>query len=128
MYKLSLTLLAIATLSACNTSPPSQLTHIDSVTIPVVANAKSSVKPAEMASLHQENQHIIDNLTLSLKSEYLLDVKTAEIFDVHSQAHQVYMSLSKLDQFRMVNNFYFKEHNFAGLRQVNASLKPLLQG
>lgn len=128
MYKLSFTLLAIATLSACNTAPPTQLTHIDSATIPVVANVKSSVKPAEMAALHQENKQIIDNLTLSLKSEYLLDVKPAEIFDAHSQAHQVYMSLSKLDQFRMVNNFYFKEHNFAGLQQVNTSLKPLLRG
>ena len=81
-----------------------------------------------MGTLQQKNTQIIDNLTLNLKSEYLLDVKTAEIFDIHSQAHQVYQSLSRLDQMRMVNNFYLKEHNFTGLQRVNISLQPLTQG
>ncbi|MFU0881972.1 hypothetical protein ACM26M_12095 [Kluyvera cryocrescens] len=128
MYKLALATLAMATLTACNSSPSDQLVKIVSLRIPVVQNEKSSVPVAEMASLHQKNKQIIDNLTLNLKSEYLLDVKTAEIFDIHSQAHQVYQSLSRLDQMRMVNNFYLKEHNFTGLQRVNISLQPLTQG
>lgn len=128
MYKLVLATLVMATLTACNSSPPDQLVKIDSLQIPVVQNEKSSVSPAEMASLHQKNKQIIDNLTLNLKSEYLLDVKTAEIFDIHSEAHQVYQSLSRLDQMRMVNNFYLKENNFTGLQRVNISLQPLIQG
>ena len=115
-------------LTACSSSPPPILSKIDSLPIPVVHNVASTTPPAEMASLHQKNKTIIDNLTLTLKTDYLLDVKTAEIFDDHSQAHQVYLSLSKLDQIRLVNNFYLKEKNMDGLVKVNDSLASLVQG
>jgi hypothetical protein len=104
------------------------LTKIDSLEIPVVQNISSTTSPAEMTSLHQENKSIIDNLTLTLKTDYLLDVKTADIFDDHSQAHQVYQTLSKLDQIRLVNNLYLKEKNMDGLVKVNSSLVSLVQG
>lgn len=80
-------------LTACSSTPPPMLTKIDSLEIPVVQNVSSTTSPAEMTSLHQENKSIIDNLTLTLKTDYLLDVKTADIFDDHSQAHQVYQTL-----------------------------------
>ncbi|MGO3395816.1 MAG: hypothetical protein ACTINL_04870 [Serratia proteamaculans] len=115
-------------LTACSSTPPPMLTKIDSLEIPVVQNISSTTSPAEMISLHQENKSIIDNLTLTLKTDYLLDVKTADIFDDHSQAHQVYQTLSKLDQIRLVNNLYLKEKNMDGLVKVNSSLVSLVQG
>lgn len=115
-------------LTACSSTPPPMLTKIDSLEIPVVQNVSSTTSPAEMTSLHQENKSIIDNLTLTLKTDYLLDVKTADIFDDHSQAHQVYQTLSKLDQIRLVNNLYLKEKNMDGLVKVNSSLISLVQG
>lgn len=115
-------------LTACSSTPPPMLTKIDSLEIPVVQNVSSTTSPAEMTSLHQKNKSIIDNLTLTLKTDYLLDVKTADIFDDHSQAHQVYQTLSKLDQIRLVNNFYLKEKNMDGLVKVNSSLVSLVQG
>ncbi|WEJ85049.1 hypothetical protein [Kluyvera intermedia] len=115
-------------LTACSSTPPPMLTKIDSLEIPVVQNVASTTSPAEMTSLHQENKSIIDNLTLTLKTDYLLDVKTADIFDDHSQAHQVYQTLSKLDQIRLVNNLYLKEKNMDGLVKVNSSLISLVQG
>lgn len=115
-------------LTACSSTPPPMLTKIDSLEIPVVQNVSSTTSPAEMTSLHQKNKSIIDNLTLTLKTDYLLDVKTADIFDDHSQAHQVYQTLSKLDQIRLVNNFYLKEKNMDGLVKVNNSLASLVQG
>lgn len=115
-------------LTACSSTPPPILTKIDSLEIPVVQNISSTTSPVEMTSLHQENKSIIDNLTLTLKTDYLLDVKTADIFDDHSQAHQVYQTLSKLDQIRLVNNLYLKEKNMDGLVKVNSSLVSLVQG
>lgn len=115
-------------LTACSSTPPPMLTKIDSLEIPVVQNVSSTTSPAEMTSLHQKNKSIIDNLTLTLKTDYLLDVKTADIFDDHSQAHQVYQTLSKLDQIRLVNNLYLKEKNMDGLVKVNSSLVSLVQG
>lgn len=115
-------------LTACSSTPPPILTKIDSLEIPVVQNISSTTSPVEMTSLHQENKSIIDNLTLTLKTDYLLDVKTADIFDNHSQAHQVYQTLSKLDQIRLVNNLYLKEKNMDGLVKVNSSLVSLVQG
>ncbi|MFU0913039.1 hypothetical protein [Kluyvera intermedia] len=115
-------------LTACSSTPPPMLTKIDSLEIPVVQNISSTTSPVEMTSLHQENKSIIDNLTLTLKTDYLLDVKTADIFDDHSQAHQVYQTLSKLDQIRLVNNLYLKEKNMDGLVKVNSSLVSLVQG
>lgn len=128
MHKLLFAALVISMLTACSSSPPEELVKINALHIPVVQNTKSSAAPEELATLHQENKQIIDNLALGLKTDYLLDVKTADIFDDHSQVHQVYLSLSRLDQIRMMNNFYFKEQNFHGLQQVNTSLAPLLRG
>ena len=103
------------------------LTKIDAIQIPVVQNGSPSADVAAMSSLYQQNKSILDNTTLNLKTDYLLNVKTAEIFDEHSQAHQVYISLSKLDQIRLMNNLYLKEQNAAGLQQVNEVLRPLTE-
>lgn len=114
-------------LAGCTSQPPTMLTKIDAIQIPVVQNGSPSGDVAAMSSLYQQNKSILDNTTLNLKTDYLLNVKTAEIFDEHSQAHQVYISLSKLDQIRLMNNLYMKEQNAAGLQQVNEVLRPLTE-
>lgn len=126
MRKLLLMLLTLW-LTGCASQPPAMLTKIDAIQIPVVQNGLSSGDVAAMSSLYQQNKSILDNTTLNLKTDYLLNVKTAEIFDEHSQAHQVYISLSKLDQIRLMNNFYLKEQNAAGLQKVNDVLRPLTE-
>ena len=114
-------------LAGCTSQPPAMLTKIDAIQIPVVQNGSPSADVVAMSSLYQQNKSIHDNTTLNLKTDYLLNVKTAEIFDEHSQAHQVYISLSKLDQIRLMNNLYMKEQNAAGLQQVNEVLRPLTE-
>ena len=84
--------------------------------------------PVATTMLHQKNKQIIDNVSFSLKTDYLLDVKTNDIFDVHSQTYRVYASLTKLDQMRLMNNYYLKEQNIAGLQKMNDSLQSLTQG
>lgn len=126
MRKLLLMLLTLW-FTGCASQPPAVLTKIDAIQIPVVQNGLPSGDVAAMRSLYQQNKSILDNTTLNLKTDYLLNVKTAEIFDEHSQAHQVYISLSKLDQIRLMNNFYLKEQNAAGLQKVNDVLRPLTE-
>lgn len=114
-------------LAGCASQPPAVLSKIDAIQIPIVQNSSPSGEVTAMSSLYQQNKSILDNTTLNLKTDYLLNVKTTEIFDEHSQAHQVYISLSKLDQIRLVNNYYLKEKNAAGLQKVNHILRPLTE-
>lgn len=125
MYKLSLIILPFC-LMACTAEPPAVLSKIDAIQIPVVQNGSPSRDATAMNSLYQQNKSILDNMTLNLKTDYLLNVKTAEIFDEHSQAHQVYVSLSKLDQIRLMNHLYLKEQNATGLQKLNDVLRPLI--
>lgn len=127
MYKAVVIILA-ATLTACSAEKPETLSHIDRLQIPVVPQGQSPAQPAELTPLYQQNERIIDNVTAELKTNYLQNVKTQEIFDIHSEAHQVYNALSKLDQMRLINGYYLKERNVDGLRRVNGSLQTLAQG
>ena len=127
MRKLSLILFA-ALLSACSSQPPAALTKINAIQIPVVQNGQPSGNTAAMTAIYQQNKRILDNTSLNLKTDYLADVKTAEIFDEHSEAHLVYVSLSKLDQIQLMNNYYLKEQNASGLQKVIEALRPLIQG
>ena len=127
MYK-AVVILLVATLTACSSEKPETLSHIDRLEIPVVPQNQASGQPAELTPLYQQNERIIDNVTAELKTNYLQNVKAREIFDVHSEAHQVYNALSKLDQMRLINGYYLKERNIDGLRRVNGSLQTLAQG
>ena len=97
--------------------------------IPVIQNnsvTKSSSNSRSL-SLYQENKLQIENVANTLKSDYLHDVKRNKMFDVHSQAYQVYASLSKLEQMQQMNNFYYKEHNQTGLLSINQSVNSLIE-
>lgn len=122
-------LLIIGTLSGCSSSPPEKVTKINKMVIPVVQDKSSSTlnSNSRSLSLYQENQLQIEIIANSLKSDYLHDVKRNEMFDVHSQAFQVYVSLSKLEQMQQMNNFYYKEHNQTGLLSINQSVNSLIE-
>lgn len=64
---------------------------------------------------------------MSLKSEYLQDVKSRDIFDVHSETHQVYASLTKLEQMQQMNDYYYKEQNKTGLLSINQTVATLFE-
>ncbi|WP_336284278.1 hypothetical protein [Citrobacter arsenatis] len=122
-------LLIIGTLSGCSSSLPEKVTKINKMVIPVVQDKSSSTlnSNSRSLSLYQENQLQIESIANSLKSDYLHDVKRNEMFDVHSQAFQVYASLSKLEQMQQMNNFYYKEHNQTGLLSINQSVNSLIE-
>lgn len=122
-------LLITGILAGCNTSPPENVVKINKMVIPVVqAQSESkSTRDSASLSLYQENKQQIENVVISLKNEYLHEVKPREMFDVHSQAYQVYASLTKLEQMQQMNNFYYKEHNQAGLLSINQSVNSLIE-
>ncbi|TKV09050.1 hypothetical protein FDX19_13280 [Citrobacter sp. wls619] len=116
----------IGTLSACNSAPVSK---INNIIIPVVQQEASSppANPELYRSLYQKNKRQIDNIAMSLKSEYLQDVKSRDIFDVHSETHQVYISLTKLEQMQQMNDYYYKEQNKTGLLSINQTVTTLFE-
>jgi hypothetical protein len=122
-------LLITGILAGCNTSPPENVVKINKMVIPVVqAQPESeSTRDSDSLSLYQENKQQIENVVSSLKNDYLHEVKPREMFDVHSLAYQVYASLTKLEQMQQMNNFYYKEHNQAGLLSINQSVNSLIE-
>lgn len=122
-------LLITGILAGCNSSPPENIVKINKMVIPVVQAQPESESTRDSASLslYQENKQQIENVVSSLKNEYLHEVKPREMFDVHSQAYQVYASLTKLEQMQQMNNFYYKEHNQAGLLSINQSVNSLIE-
>lgn len=122
-------LLITGILSGCNTSPPEKVAKINKMVIPVVQAQPESKSSSDSASLslYQDNKQQIENVVISLKNEYLHEVKPREMFDVHSQAYQVYASLTKLEQMQQMNNFYYKEHNQTGLLSINQSVNSLIE-
>lgn len=122
-------LLITGILAGCNASPPENVVKINKMVIPVVQAQPESKSTRDSASLslYQENKQQIENVVSSLKNDYLHEVKPREMFDVHSQAYQVYASLTKLEQMQQMNNFYYKEHNQAGLLSINQSVNSLIE-
>ena len=127
MYKVTVLLLA-ATLTACSADKPQTLSKIDALQIPVVAQSPYPAEPNALAAQYQNNERIIENVTDALKTQYLQNVSSRDIFDVHSEAHQVYAALSKLDQLQLINRYYLKAQNLDGLNHVGSSLQPLEKG
>lgn len=127
MYKVTV-LLLVATLTACSTDKSKTLSKIDALQIPVVAQSSPPAEPIALTTRYQNNERIIENITETLKMQYLQHVNNRDIFDVHSEAHQVYAALSKLDQLQLINRYYLKTQNLDGLNHVGDSLQPLEKG
>jgi len=122
--------ISLAVLTACSTNPPDKVEKIRTLQVPLVmSSAKSLPLPAvNTLALYRSNKQHIDNLTVSLKSQYLQDVTTRDIFERDSDIQPVYSALSQLEQLGLINQRYFKEQNNAGLQKIDSVLAPLIAG
>lgn len=121
------TLVGIFTLTACSSSSSNNtVTEIQEMPVPVVhAQNSPGANSHEVTKCYKDNAERLSKLQFSLKSNLGEDVKPSEIFDTHSDAHRVYVALSKLEQISAMNEAYHKEGNAAGLKAINEMLKPL---
>ncbi len=119
-------LIAASLIAACSSKNPAIVSELENLQIPVVQPSASDMNNdnSKIRNLYQSNDRILRDLTLMLKDRYLKDTKTKDIFDTHSSSHQVYASLTKLEEAGMVNLQYFNEKNFAGLNELNEKLVP----
>ncbi|EKY3917380.1 hypothetical protein RCI35_001219 [Enterobacter hormaechei] len=94
--------------------------------IPVIQSptASAKLKQEVLSSIYLENSRVINRLTVYLKAEYLQGTDRKDIFDVHSVAHQVYDSLTKVEQIKLVNDQYFQDGNYEGLVKLSTILRP----
>ncbi|MBE4963753.1 hypothetical protein [Enterobacter cloacae complex sp. P24RS] len=120
--------LSLSTLTACRSSPPDNVEKINHLQIPLVLLGEKppQAQISHIASLYQENKQQIDNLTRSVKSQYLQGTTAKEIFVSDSAVQRVYASLTKLEQLNMVNQQYLKDKNLTGLQNIHLILEPLL--
>lgn len=104
------------------------LKKIDSMQVPIVANKKHTPPTNNISFnyLHYDNRCTIEHIAFYLKQEFLHDVDINEIFDTRSQIHQVYISLTKLDKIKLINNHYLDERNIHGLRKLSESLNAIV--
>ncbi len=120
--------LSLSILTACRSSPPDKVEKINHLQIPLVLPGEKppQAQISHIASLYQENKQEIDNLTRSVKSQYLQDATAKEIFVSDSAVQRVYASLTKLEQLDMVNQQYLNDKNLTGLQNIHLILEPLL--
>ena len=121
------TLTGILLLAGCSShSSETAVNEIQQMHVPVVQPQNNATADnGTVTSCYQENAKRISELTFSLKSNMLQDVKPAEVLDTHSDAHRIFTALSKLEQISSMNETYRKEGNLAGLKAINQVLQPL---
>jgi|MedtruStandDraft_1076414.scaffolds.fasta_scaffold00038_46 PBP1b-binding outer membrane lipoprotein LpoB len=114
-------------LTGCSTDVPEIVADINKMQVPVIQPPSVPVKADEQENtqLYQANVTEIKNIAGQLKTNYLLGVDQKEMFDDHSLSHQVYRSLTKLEEAERVNEYYYKEHNSTGLKRLNEMLQPI---
>lgn len=119
-------IICIAFVSACSSSTPEIVSKLNKTAIPVIKSptASAKLKQEDLSTIYLKNANEINRLTVSLKSEYLQGTDRKDIFDVHSVAHQVYDSLTKLEQMKLVNDQYFQDRNYDGLVKLSITLRP----
>ncbi|MGU3414761.1 hypothetical protein ACLBW2_16240 [Enterobacteriaceae bacterium C23F] len=120
-------LAGIFMLTACsNSSSLNTANEIQEMSVPVVHEQNSTaVNNRDVTNCYKDNAQRLSKLQFSLKSHLGEDVSPSEIFDTHSDAHRVYVALSKLEQISAMNETYHKEGNVAGLKAINEMLKPV---
>lgn len=124
-----LVLAGISLVSACSNATPELVSGLGKLNIPVVQRTSSAPSPDErkVAAVYSDNERIIAELTALLKSRYLSDARPKDMFDVHSLSHEVYKSLTSLEQAGEINTQYYAEQNMAGLNKLNSALRPFEQ-
>lgn len=122
----SIILICIAFVSACSSPTPGIVAKLNKISIPAIQPSAASAKPKQetLSSLYLKNRKEINRLNSYLKDEYLHGINKNDIFDVNSPAHQVYDSLTKLEQAKLVNEQYFQDGNYEGLVKLSNMLRP----
>lgn len=121
------TLTGLFLLTACSSSSSVKtINEIQAMPVPVVhAQNNAGTSSHEVTNCYKDNAERLIKLQFSLKSDLGDDLQPSEIFDTHSDAHRVFVALSKLEQISAMNEAYHKEGNVAGLKAINEMLKPI---
>lgn len=121
------TLAGLVMLTACSSSSSlTTVNEIQKMPVPVVhAQNSTTADNTTVNDCYRENATRLSELQSSIKANMLEDVSTDDILNTHSDAHQVFTALSKLEQISAMNDAYRKEGNVAGLKAINEMLKPL---
>lgn len=119
-------LTGIMLLVGCSSSSTSTtVDEIQEMTVPVVhSQGTATADNSTVTRCYQDNAQRISELKFSLKST-MQDVKPDEVLDTHSEAHQVFTALAKLEQISSMNETYRKDGNVAGLKSLSQLLQPL---
>ncbi|EQA1590693.1 hypothetical protein RBQ08_RS13105 [Enterobacter hormaechei] len=119
-------LLTALFLTSCSEKEPNLISELQSLQIPVIQkdNAPNN-NEIVLNAYYSKNTSDIINLTTFLKRSYLNGSTKKEIFDNQSQAHQVYIALTNLEEADMVNKQYYNDKNVKGVMALNGALNPL---
>jgi len=122
--------ISLAVLTACSNNPPDKVEQIRTLQVPLVTPAAKPlpIPASQTVAQYRINKQHIDNLTVSLKNQYLQHVTTRDIFARDSKIQPVYAALSKLEQLGMINQRYFNEQNNSGLQRIDNVLQPFISG
>lgn len=114
-------------LMSCSSKEPRVISKVKSLQIPVVQRENNSRDNNQMLLnyFHSKNMSYINNLTTLLKSSYVNDSNSKDIFDEHSQVHQAYVALTNLEQAGMVNETYYNDKNIQGITALNGVLSQI---
>lgn len=119
-------LLTALFLSSCSEKEPNLISELKSLQIPVIhKNNAHNDNEIVLNTYYSKNISDISNLTEFLKRSYLNGSAKKEIFDNQSQAHQVYIALTNLEEAEMVNKQYYTDKNVKGVMALNGALNPL---
>ncbi|CAM6535608.1 hypothetical protein [Enterobacter intestinihominis] len=119
-------LLTTLFLTSCSQREPNIISEVQSLQIPVVQKDNTqNNSEVILNAYHSKNTSDISNLTNFLKSIYINGSTKKDIFDNQSQAHQVYIALTNLEQAEMVNEQYYNDKNVKGIMALNGALNPI---
>lgn len=114
-------------LMSCSSNEPEVISKVKSLQIPVIQKGNDSRGNNQVLLnyFHSKNMSDINNLTTLLKSSYVNDCDSRDIFDGHSQVHQAYVALTNLEQAEMVNETYYNDKNIQGITALNGVLSQI---
>ena len=119
-------LTGVVLISACSQTTPDLVARLSKLQIPVVrpVAVNDNTGRSRATSLYTKNVAGINKLTALLKQQYLSNANRKDIFDVHSLSHQVYISLTNLEEAGLINEQYYNENNTPGLIKLHEMLQP----
>lgn len=112
-------------LSGCGNSTPPLVSNINNMQIPVVPHQERAISSdnVRLHSVYASNLLEMSQMTSLLKQDFLTGTRTRDMFDSHSEAHQVYLALTNIEQAQMVNEQYYQEGNLLGLQKIQTMLE-----